>query len=55
MTTTQIALLRLLVQAVNTFLAAMREPYRVNASDVRTSKRGNWLMIGLPIDKRAKP
>lgn len=55
MTAVQQALLALAVQAINTFLAAMREPYRVNASDVRTSKRGNWLMIGLPIDKRAKP
>lgn len=52
MSAPQIALLRLMVQAVNTFLAAMREPYRVNASDVRTSRRGRWVMIALPVEKR---
>lgn len=54
MTTLQLAALRMLVQAFNTFLAAMGEPVRVTATDVRTTRRGEWMMIALPIEARRK-
>ena len=51
MTRTERALIGMLAQAVNTFLAGIRAGYRVTAEDVRLTRRDGWLFIALPMER----